>query len=318
MDIPLLILIISSSILFIIGLILLLAYVTFAITFKRQKKPTMPYDGLDRPSFHRQREHSKALIDYISSVEWQRVSTTAHDGTTLSALYHHAGDNYPLQIMCHGYKSHPLKDMSGGGTEALKRGYNLLLIEHRAHHTSGGKCLTFGAKECYDIQSWVNWHNEKFNTGMPIVLVGISMGAATVILASALDLPENVRCVIADCPYSSAEEILKKEIAKRHLPVCIFYPLMCLGTRLFGGFEIDKANVTDAAKKKRLPLLLLHGEDDDFVPLSMSRKIAEAASGECHLHTFPEARHGTSYLQDPVRYMKIVDDFLSVHLGDKE
>ena len=255
-------------------------------------------------------------IDGISEVKWEKVSTVAYDGTRLSALYYHNNDNSPLQIMCHGYKSHPLKDMSGGGTEAKERGYNLLLIEHRAHHSSGGNCITFGAKESYDILAWANWHNEKFNTGMPIVLVGISMGAASVILASILDLPKNVRCVIADCPYSSAEEILKKEIRKKHLPVFIFYPLMCLGARLFGGFDIGKADVSDAASKKRLPLLLLHGEDDDFVPLWMSEKIAESARGECHLYTFPEARHGTSYLQDPERYMKTVDEFLSKHLGD--
>jgi len=308
--------VIGGFLLLVFALVFLISYITYAIAFKRQRKPTQPYDGLDRPSFAEHRELSRSLIDNITSVNWEEVSIIARDGTHLSALYFRQSETAPLQIMCHGYKSHPLKDMSGGGSEALKRGYNLLLVKHRAHHESGGRCLTFGALERLDVADWIDWHNEKYGDDNPIILVGISMGAATVILASALPLPGNVRCVIADCPYSSAEAILKKEIGGMHLPVSIFYPLMRLGARIYGGFRIEDACVKEAAKEKRLPLLLIHGEEDRFVPTDMSRKISEAASGVCELHTFPGAHHGTSYLTDPVGYMQIVDTFIKKYSGE--
>ncbi len=309
---------IGGGILFLFAVAFLISYITYAIAFKRQRTPTQPYDGLDRPSFAAHRELSKSLIDNITSVTWEEVTITSRDGIALSALYLRQSSSAPLQIMCHGYKSHPLKDMSGGGSEALRRGYNLLLIKHRAHQESGGNCLTFGAKERYDVADWIDWHNKKYGDNDPIILVGISMGAATVILASALPLPDNVRCVIADCPYSSAEAILKKEIGRMRLPVSIFYPLMRIGARLFGSFKLEDADVALAAREKNLPLLLIHGEDDDFVPTNMSKIIANGSRGACELHIFPRARHGTSYLTDPEGYMQIVDKFIENYLGENK
>ena len=87
-------------------------------------------------------------------------------------------------------------------------GYNVLLAEQRAHFRSGGHTITYGIRERRDVLSWVTYANSRFGTDRPIYLFGISMGAATVVMAADLDLPDNVRLICADCPYSSPKDII--------------------------------------------------------------------------------------------------------------
>ena len=77
-----------------------------------------------------------------------------------------------------------------------------------------------------------------------------------------------------------------------------------------GGFGLYDANAADAVKKANVPILLIHGDDDRFVPWEMSKRIAEAAPDKVEFHTFEGAGHGLSYLVDRNRYEKIVGDFL--------
>lgn len=59
-----------------------------------------------------------------------------------------------------------------------------------------------------------------------------------------------------------------------------------------------------------LPILLIHGEEDHFVPCDMSRSLQAAHPTHTTLVTFPGAGHGLSYISDPGRYEKICFDFL--------
>ena len=114
-------------------------------------------------------------------------------------------ENAPAVILCHGYHSHAEHDFSAQ-VPALyaSGGCNLLLIDERAHGLSEGKCLTFGQLERYDIAQWVHWVREHSRVQRPIALYGVSMGAASVLLAAQLpELRDEIACVIADCGYSS-------------------------------------------------------------------------------------------------------------------
>ena len=136
------------------------------------------------------------------------------------------------------------------------------------------------------------------------------MGAATVLMASGLELPENVKGIIADCPYSSPEEIIKKECGKMGLPPKLAYPFVRLGAMIFGGFDPSSATAKDAVKAAKVPILIIHGEADDFVPCSMSREIIDACASDKTLITIPLAGHGVSYIVDRPLYEKSVEEFL--------
>ena len=80
---------------------------------------------------------------------------------------------------------------------------NILLIEQRGCGISGGKYITFGMTERYDVLTWIDWLNRETDGNLPIFLDGISLGGATVLMALELNLPDNVAGVIDDCGYTS-------------------------------------------------------------------------------------------------------------------
>ena len=213
-------------------------------------------------------------------------------------------------MLCfHGYRGTPSRDFSGGAAFHLDAGMNLLMIEERAQCGSQGKYITMGVRESYDCGRWVEYAVGRFGPDTRIILSGISMGATTVLLAAGLGLPDNVKGVIADCPFTSPGAITKEVLRQYRLPVFPFYPLLALGARLFAGFRMGEADAARAVRRVETPILLIHGEDDRFVPCDMSRAIA-AANPAIEFHTFPGAGHGLSFLADRERYCALAGDFL--------
>ena len=203
-----------------------------------------------------------------------------------------------------------MRDFSGGTRAYLDLGYNLLMAEQRAHCGSEGDTISFGVNEQRDAHAWIRYAQDRFGEDHPLALCGISMGAATVLLAAGLGLPDNVRGIIADCPYTSAEAIIKKVCRGAHLPAGLFYPLIEKSARTYGHFELSEADVTAAVKRCTVPVLLVHGEADHFVPCQMSRELAAANPSHITLMTFPDAGHGLSFLVDRPRYVEAVTEFL--------
>lgn len=238
------------------------------------------------------------------------VKTASIDRVSLYGRYFHNTDSAPLIILFHGYRSCALRDCLGGFVLAQKLGFNVLAVDQRAHGRSGGNTITFGVMERYDCLCWVKFANEELTSGAPIVLSGISMGAATVLMAAQLSLPDNVVGILADCPYSSPKAIIKKVCRDRKIPADLAYPFVWLGAKIFGHFQLNSASAIKAITNAQIPILLYHGEDDRYVPCEMSRDICSANKNKCTLQTFPVAGHGLSYLVDPIRYEKITYDFL--------
>jgi fermentation-respiration switch protein FrsA (DUF1100 family) len=190
----------------------------------------------------------------------------------------------------------------------LELGYNLLMVDHRAHGGSDGHTISFGKRESSDCLLWIDYIIKNFGEDKKITLQGVSMGAATVILASAMEnLPKNVVAVMADCPYSSAKDIIKKVMKDAKIPSAMYLPTR-LGGMIFGKFDPSGVDVAKAAANSKVPILLVHGAADGFVPHYMSEKIALSAMVE--FHSFPGADHGISYLVDTERYRALSADFL--------
>lgn len=270
-------------------------------------------DALTLPrgkQYEKYRDESLTLIRAALALPYEDVWTMSHDGLRLYAKYYHTADNAPVQIMVHGYQSVPERDFCGGMQMAFDMGHNVLLIDQRAHGKSGGKCLTFGIKEQYDCLSWIQYILARFGSDTKILLSGISMGASTVLMAAGLQLPENVFGIVADCGYTSPKEIIKKVLKQRKYPVSIVYPAVRLGGILFGNFDIESGSCVTALKNCKTPVLLIHGEDDRFVPCEMSRENYKACSSEKYLLTVPEAGHGISYMVDKKLYVDTVSKFI--------
>ena len=135
------------------------------------------------------------------------------------------------------------------------------------------------------------------------------MGAGTVLMASDLNLKENVKAIIADCPYSSPKEIIKKVIKVDLRLPSFFYIFVYLGALIFGHFNLEKSSAVKSVSKATVPILIIHGTGDDFVPIEMSYKIKQANSDLVTLIEVPNAPHGLSYLENYDLYYKSMLEF---------
>lgn len=253
----------------------------------------------------------KANMEKALRLPCQHIFIEAKDGIILAARYYHKRDDAPLIIFFHGYRSGALKDGSGMLLFARKKGYNVLLVNQRGHGKSGGKTITFGIKERYDCLDWIHYANGRFGTDTEMILAGISMGASTVLMSADLGLPDNVKGIVADCPYSSPKEILKTVMRQMKLPVRAAYAMVKLGAKIFGGFDIEEASALNAMKNCRLPVLFIHGDADYFVPCEMSRECYETCAGEHKRLVLVEgAAHAISYCVDSELYERELTEFL--------
>lgn len=289
------------------AVILLFALYTYRICFHVSRRR-----GMSEPPSDPQLRSADKLIQTGSGImdrtEYESVCVKARDGKLLRGRYYHVRDNAPLLLAFHGYRSVSTRDCAGAFALALKFNFNILAVDQRAHGESEGHVISFGIRERRDCLSWAEYAAERFG-GCPIVLCGISMGAATVLMASSLPLPANVVCIAADCPYSSPAAIIRKVSRDEGYPPALVYPFIWLGGWIYGGFRLTEADAVSAVRQAKVPILLIHGEDDRFVPCEMSREILDNCGSRAELHTFPGAGHGLSYLTDPARYERIWADF---------
>lgn len=291
-----------------LALFFILTYICYRETFyfNKNKKKKIKLPGSEQ--YDLLKDELSALYNELKEIPYEKVTITSYDNIKLTAKYYHVNDNAPLQIQFHGYKGSGRRDFCGGNKLAREAGFNTLLVDQRAHGGSESKTITFGIKERLDCKQWIDYANKRFGN-IPIILAGVSMGAATILMASNLDLPQNVIGIIADSPYNSPKEIICKVCKDRKIPPKLAYPLIKAAAFIYGHFNLTKTSCNEAVKNIRIPVLIIHGEDDRFVSCYMSEKIAEA-NPLVRRYTFENAGHGLSYLVDTKRYENIVNEFI--------
>lgn len=286
------------------------AYYAYRIAFYSPSKNREKIPSTQGAQYDPYRQEMKRLFHQLQDRPCEFVTITSHDGLTLSGRYYHTADGAPLDIGFHGYRSSPMTDFTGGSDLSISLGHNVLLIDHRAHGKSEGRTITFGIKERRDLLQWVKYAVKRFGEDVKIVLYGISMGGATVLMASELELPENVKGIIADCPYSSPLDIILNVGKGMPIPNLLIEPFAKLGARIYGGFDLEETSAEQAVQKAKVPILIIHGEADRLVPCEMSDIVSQNPERITRV-TFPNANHGLSYLEDTPRYKQIVVDFLN-------
>ena len=297
--------------LLILIVLLLIAYISYRIAFYAPKRIADSEVGVPRgEQYEKHRPGISKSVEEMLTRSFEPVTITSYDGKKLYARYYHVADNAPIQIFFHGYKSSAVLDCCGGSKLAEKLGQNALVVDQRSHGKSDGSSITFGIKERRDCLSWIDYARSRFGDNVKIILSGLSMGAATVLMATDLDLPKNVIGIIADCPYSSPKAIIRKVCKNMHLPAKIMYPFVKLGARLFGGFDLEESSALTAVTRAAIPVLLIHGEDDHFVPCDMSREIHKSCASRIVFETIPGAGHGLSYMVAPERYEEVTVTFI--------
>lgn len=255
--------------------------------------------------------------EWLEKQEFEHIVITSDDGLKLHADYFPAEKNTDKLVICnHGYTGCGLRDCSSIAVYFHKIGYDCLLVDHRAHGKSEGDYIGFGILDRFDCRNWVEYIDKRFDKEKKIVLYGVSMGASTVLMASALpNLSENVKVIIADCaftsPYDVFSHILKRDY---HLPA---FPIMNINDSLCrkkAGYGFRDYSTLEAVRNTKIPILFIHGTEDDFVPTWMSKKNYEQCHSEKELLLIENAAHGAAYYENQELYEDAVRRFIDKHI----
>ena len=248
------------------------------------------------------------MINRIRDYPHEDAYITSFDKVKLHArIYRNESDT--VAIMCHGYRGTPCRDFSGGAYDMIKFGFNVVLIDERGHGLSKGHSITFGVKEQKDAKSWLEYAKKEFGEDKRIIFVGISMGGATVLLAS--DLLKEGDLVIADCPFSRPRDIIEETLRSTlHMNPKIFYPVANMASIIFGHANLSKDDAMEHVKNSKAKFLIIHGDSDHIVPHNQSLRIYEANKDKVRYELFPGVDHGISYLGDNARYKRAVEEFV--------
>ena len=238
------------------------------------------------------------------------VWITSSDGLKLHGTYFPGEEGTKAVICFHGYTSKGMSDYIGLSDYYLKRGYRMLLVDERAHGESEGTYIGFGCKDRIDALGWIRWMIQKAGKDVQILLHGTSMGGATVLMSTGLELPVQVRGVVSDCAFTSPKYVFTHVLKSMyHLPA---FPMIQIADKINqkkAGYGLDECNAAREVRKAKIPALLIHGDADTFVPCSMCEEIYQNYAAPKTKLIIKGAAHAESYYKDMEAYEEALNTF---------
>lgn len=235
----------------------------------------------------------------------------SEDGLKLYGMFFPCEDSKKLAICVHGYTSDGLKDYSTLALFYLNNGYNLLIVDDRAHGQSEGKYIGFGCLDRHDVKLWIYTMIGKMGNDCKILLHGDSMGGATVLMAAGLKLPPQVKAVVSDCAFTSAKEVFAHVLKTQyHLPPTLILTIANQMVKKKAGYGLDECNARREVAKASVPILFIHGGADDFVPCYMVHELYDACQSDKKLVIVEGAGHVESCYRNPELYEAAIEEFI--------
>ena len=288
------------------------AYLCYRFAFYVAPRGNLDPDEIEIPKgeiYEIYREKMVCWVLETRELPHEDLSITSFDGLKLVGKYYEYAPGAPVELMFHGYRGGAERDMSGGVQRCFQLGRSALVVEQRCSKKSEGNVITFGINEYRDCLSWLDFAIAHLGSDVKIILTGISMGASTVLMAAGQDLPSNVIGILADCGFTSARGIMCDVILKMGLPPSLCYPIVKLGAKLFGHFDLDAYSAIEAMRTCKVPVIFFHGDADELVPCEMSKANFEACGSRKKLVVIPGAGHGLAYPVAPEAYLSALWDF---------
>lgn len=291
-------------------------YVFWVACRRMKEHPWLEPEKLKGTGYEKYAQHIQNSDRWLKEHHARDVYVQSHDGYRLHALWIPAKEPKGTVLLAHGYRSTVLVDFGLIYDVYHKMHLNLLVPDQRCHGKSEGRFITFGVKESRDMQAWIDYHNENYGANQ-MLITGLSMGASTMMYLADQTLPKNVIGIIADCGFTSPAAILSKVFTSvTHLPAIPSIWAADLFARIFAGFSLYEKDSRKTLANSRLPILMIHGLADDFVPAAMTREGFDACTSEKEVFLVEDAGHGISYLKQPEHYQAVVKDFLNRYMED--
>lgn len=300
----------------IIVVLLAAGYFVFASTFvnKPNNEPADPNfvdsdADMMRPTAKRLYAYVEPLKEEMKKIPFKRLEVTSFDGLKLVGFLME-GNPKEVVICVHGYKSDMYSDYADKIKIYQDRGSTVLFLNDRAHGESEGKYLGFSEHDRRDVEKWVELINSMYDNP-DIYLHGVSMGGATVIHCANMHL-KNVKGIIDDCGFNSIEGISKALMNDMyHMP---YFPLGYIAwfwALLLNKCSFNKSVGEKCVAESDVPILFIHGKEDNFVPAYMSQNMYDACNSPKELHMIDNCGHAAAYMVATEEYTDAVNRLMN-------
>lgn len=265
-------------------------------------------------------ERLRRDYEWFDAHRTRELCTVSEDGLRLHATLVEAPPDRETKgviILVHGFRSNCRRDFCMQMPILHEEGYHLLATDLRSHVRSEGKYICYGTLESSDVMRWREEAAKLYGKDMPVILFGVSMGGATVLMASGRASKEDtaLKCIIADCPFSSPKKIISHVMRSYHnISPEPLLSLASFWSRLLAGFSISSKSTAEILASSHLDALLFHGDADDFVPMWNSQIVADTVPERAELILFKGAKHAEAIYYDEKKYMDAVLGFIDRHL----
>jgi pimeloyl-ACP methyl ester carboxylesterase len=244
----------------------------------------------------------------------EEVYFPSRDGLRLHGLYLTGRAGRPVLLLCHGYYR-SLTETLPLGCELNRLGYHVLLFDFRGCGLSAGRFTTLGLRETADVLGAVDYLSQRLG-GRPLGVLGLSMGAAAALRAAA-GCPA-ITAVVADSAYADLKDTVRhktREVLRLPLLVGLGWTSIRIGEWLSGG-DLAAVRAVDAVGLlSPRPLLLIHGERDDYLPADNAQRLFEAAREPKELWLVPGSGHAMARLDHHAEYVRKVHTFFDKWLS---
>ncbi len=257
-------------------------------------------------------------VEWTKDQEFETLQMKSYDNLNLQGYYLPAKEkSEKLVVFAHGYLGEA-KDMGFFGQyyhEELD--FNFFTPDFRGHGESEGDYYGFGWHDRLDIMDWLDLLIEKEGEDVEIVLHGLSMGASAILMASGEQLPEQVKFIVADSPYTSVYDMFAYQMKRMYkLPDKPILPTLSIVTKLRADYSLTEASTIEQVKKATLPILYIHGKEDTFVPTHMALKLSDQTASDYEVLTIEGAGHGESYIIEQKAYQDKLNEYIEQYLDN--
>ncbi|BFL48335.1 alpha/beta hydrolase [Lactonifactor longoviformis] len=266
---------------------------------------------------NRSKAYSKTEV-WLSAAPQEELEAESTDGYKLKArVFYQKEESHKWVLLLHGYTGWK-EEMNPIACEYALKGYQVLTPDMRCQGESEGDFIGMGWTDRADNMIWIRYILQQ-DPQAEIVIHGQSMGASCALMMSGEKMPDNVKAVVSDCAYTDVYSIFKKQIREWfHLPPFPLLDAANVVLQMRGGYNIKEASAVEQVRKTSLPVLIIHGSEDAFIPVEMAKELYQAAAGEKELLIVEGAGHAQSQDKDPEAYYGAVFSFTDNYVSGGE
>lgn len=288
----------------------------FRLAFDRDYSFPAFISGKEKSALEKEFSRSNEKgIEFIKSTDTEYLTIRNSQNNVIASTFISSKDHSKkFVILSHGYRNYGIREFGSFFPFYYEQGINMLVIDHQAHGNSEGKYITFGYQEHLDLIRWIEYLVQNYGDDIEVYLHGISMGAATVCMASGSEeLPIQVKGIISDCSYISASKQLIRTMKSFHTPLSkTTYSLISKKLQAKCKANIDETNPIDAVKNCKVPITFIHGMNDTFVPTNDCVQLFDACSStDKDLVLIEKAGHAQSYWYAKDQYQQAILEILN-------